>query len=122
MSENNSGAGAKGTAGYWGYSSDEKAEHAFEVHYRSLIPKGEYATSAHNPLSCKVCTPPDLNVIFTCPKGIGFGPLPTVTTREGAYKITKCALCGEIRSRRKIRHKRGKSLNNSENPILGDKS
>src|SRR5690349_13183331 len=107
MSDNNPGAGGKGTSGYWEPSSDDRADEAFESRYRTLIPKGKYKTSAHNPLTCDVCKRPDTDIIFVCQSGgIGFGSLPTVTAREGEYKVTRCVLCNEVRSKRKIRHKK----------------
>lgn len=119
MSENNVGAGGKGTSGYWGSSTDEAKEAAFEAHYRQLIPKGLYKTHAHNPLTCGLCTN-ERQTLFYCAKGgLGFGGLPIVKVREGEYRLERCGLCGEVRSRRKVHHKkRSKNLSSGENPSV----
>jgi len=108
------GAGGQGTAGYWGSSTDETREEAFEKRYRLLIPKGLYKTSTHSPLTCGVCTN-ERGTMFYCPAGgVGFGALPVVEAREGEYRVARCGLCNEVRSKRKIHHK--KRLSARENP------
>ncbi len=96
MSDNNPGAGGKGTAGYFGYSTDATinghSEDEFERRYMQLIPQNVYKTRAHDYTTCKICT--SKNSITFCPNfGLSFEPLPTEVLNLGNRRVTRCVYC-----------------------------
>lgn len=99
MSDNNPGAGGKGSAGYWGYSSDEAREERFERLYRLRIPKNRYKTTTHNPLTCGKCTNAARTIHLCNVTGrLGFGELPRETVHAGNRQIERCPYCKAVLS------------------------
>lgn len=97
MSDNNPGAGGKGSAGYWGYSSDEAKDEQYERMYRLRIPKNRYKTTTHNPLTCGKCTN-SARTVHLCNVALkfGFGDLPRITEHVGNKQIERCAYCKQV--------------------------
>jgi hypothetical protein len=99
MSDNNPGAGGKGTAGLWGYSTDEAKEEAFERKYREMIPKTKYKTRSHNPLTCGKCTNARATLHY-CPvtRKVGFGPLIEPASATGnRFTNRTCEQCATVK-------------------------
>ena len=114
MSEKLKGAGAKGTAGYWGYSTDDgsngRSEDRYEENYKMLIPRNTYNTITHDIISCKTCLQSPRNTIEYCEKfGLSFEPLPRETVVVGNRRITRCVYCEKSFRNDPIRKKHHKA-------------
>ena len=93
MSENHPGAGGKGTAGYFGYSTDEAKDEAFERRYREQIPKGIYGSRAHNEETCTKCTKLEKTLHYCNQHGFGLGRLPVTKEKIGSFTVVTCEYC-----------------------------